>query len=465
MSVLMTAAQIAQAVNGELHGMEADTLIEGPVVIDSRQAIEGSVFVAIVGEKVDGHDYATATAGEVGTVLVIAQRPVDAPHILVDDCVLALGRLATVHLESLRANGEITVLGMTGSVGKTTTKDLTRQLAEVLGNTVAPRLSFNNEIGLPLTVLEADASTRYLVLEMGASGPGHIDELTAIAPLDIACVLMVGHAHMGGFGSIEAVARAKAEIIDGLYPEGLAILNADDERSVAMADRAPASVVTFSASGNPEATVRAINVALNERGCATFTLSCEEGQYPVELKFPGIHNVSNALAAMTMAMNLGMSAEQAAQVMSEATILSPHRMDVRELACGALIVDDSYNANLDSMTASLACLPTLAGTRHKVVIASAMLELGESSDDVHERCGKKAAEVGTDLLITIGNLATPMSRAAREAGVEVLHYENVEQLLEQLDSLVEAGDCVLIKGSHGSGAWRVADRLLQESVA
>ena len=355
---------------------------------------------------------------------------------------------------------------MTGSVGKTTTKDLTRQLLAAQGPTVAPIASFNNEVGLPLTVLETDESTRYLVLEMGASGPGHIDYLTRIAPLDAAAVLMIGHAHLEGFGSVDGVAAAKSEIVSGLVPTGTAVLNADDERAAAMARLAPAGVLTFSASGGP-ADLRATDVRLSGDARAGFDLHAPGLAEPrrVRLAPPGAHNVANALAAAGLAIAAGAPAEGVARALGGARIESPHRMDVSDVPFGdgsVLLIDDSYNANIDSMTASLAALPALADDRRRVVVISEMLELGASSAADHARTGELAARAGTALLITIGPGALPAARAAAEAGVATIELADAGAALALLDSPdcpLRDADVVLVKGSHDSGAWRVADRL------
>ena len=384
--------------------------------------------------------------------------------VLVEDTVTALGALARTHLAGLRRTaadrGErLTVVAMTGSVGKTTTKDLTRQLLAASGPTVAPRASFNNEIGLPLTVLEADESTRYLVLEMGASGPGHIAYLTDIAPLDAAGVLMIGHAHMGGFGSIEGVAAAKAEIIAGLRPEGIAILNADDARAAAMAELAPARVLTFSVRGL-QADLRAENVDLDAAARAAFDLHLPGLAEPrrVQLAVAGVHNVSNALAAAGLALAAGIAPELIADRLGSVSIESPHRMDISELSGDLLLIDDSYNANIDSMTAALAVLPALAGDRRRVVVISEMLELGESSAADHVRTGELAARAGAAMLIGIGSTQEALE-AAGARGVEVVGFDDAATAISQIDALLCDGDAVLVKGSNGSGAWRLADHL------
>ena len=476
----LSLSQIAAAVGGRLIG--PDATVTGPVVTDSRQASSGALFVAVHGERTDGHAH-LGSAGALGAVGAIVSdlkaaraglsvEPAEAAEsenlpmglVLVEDTVVALGALARTHLAGLRQGavdrGErLTVVAMTGSVGKTTTKDLTRQLLAASGPTVAPRASFNNEIGLPLTVLEADESTRYLVLEMGASGPGHIAYLTDIAPLDAAGVLMIGHAHMGGFGSIEGVAAAKAEIIAGLLPEGTAILNADDARCAAMAELAPARVLTFSAQGD-SADLRAENVVVDETARAAFDLHLPGLDAPrrVQLAVAGVHNVANALAAAGLALAAGLEPELIAERLGSVSIESPHRMDVSELSGDLLLIDDSYNANIDSMTAALAALPALAGSRRRVVVVSEMLELGESSAADHARTGELAAQAGAAMLIGIGSTQEALD-AARARGVEVVGFEDSATAISQIDALLSDGDAVLVKGSNGSGAWRLADYL------
>ena len=476
----LSLSQIAAAVGGRLIG--PDATVTGPVVTDSRQASPGALFVAVHGERTDGHAHlgSAGTLGAVGAIVSdlkaartgLSEEPAEAAEsedlpmglVLVEDTVVALGALARTHLAGLRQGavdrGErLTVVAMTGSVGKTTTKDLTRQLLAASGPTVAPRASFNNEIGLPLTVLEADESTRYLVLEMGASGPGHIAYLTDIAPLDAAGVLMIGHAHMGGFGSIEGVATAKAEIIAGLLPEGTAILNADDARCAAMAELAPARVLTFSAQGD-SADLRAENVVVDETARAAFDLHLPGLDAPrrVQLAVAGVHNVANALAAAGLALAAGLEPELIAERLGSVSIESPHRMDVSELSGDLLLIDDSYNANIDSMTAALAALPALAGSRRRVVVVSEMLELGESSAADHARTGELAAQAGAAMLIGIGSTQEALD-AARARGVEVVGFEDSATAISQIDALLSDGDAVLVKGSNGSGAWRLADHL------
>ncbi|WP_194949091.1 UDP-N-acetylmuramoyl-tripeptide--D-alanyl-D-alanine ligase [Actinomyces trachealis] len=459
----------------------ATTPVVTQVVTDSRQVGVGTLFVAIPGERVDGHSFiGQVTAAGASAALIqnldAAQAALTAAGldttaialIQVPDTVEALGELARHHLADMReraqACGEkLTVVGVTGSVGKTTTKDMTRQLLATCGPTVAPRLSFNNEVGLPLTVLDTDEATRYLVLEMGASGTGHITYLTRIAPLDAAAVLLIGHAHLGGFGSVDGVATAKSEIITGLLPTGIAILNADDPRCAAMDSLAPGAVLRFSATGDPTAQVRATDVQLGPDAHATFQLHLPDLAEPttVRLGLPGEHNVSNALAAAALALAAGATAEGVASGLGQARMESPHRLDVSALSRDILLIDDSYNANIDSMTASLASLPALAGERRRVVVISEMLELGESSERDHARTGELAVQAGTALVVAIGAGTAPLTAAVQTAApqVQTVTFPDADAAVAQIVSFLQDGDAVLVKGSNGSGAWRLADHL------
>ncbi|WP_371164471.1 UDP-N-acetylmuramoyl-tripeptide--D-alanyl-D-alanine ligase [Buchananella felis] len=464
--IALGAAEVAALTGGQLFAPAGEEIVVGGnVVRDSREAGAGDLFVAITGESNDGHAYAQR-AHDAGAVLTLAERELPVPHVRVENTVAALGRLAAGVLARLReqaeAGGEkLTVLGVTGSAGKTTTKDLLAVLCAQLGPTVAPQASYNNEIGLPLTVLKCTEETRYLVLEMGASGPGHIDELTAIAPLDLAGVLMVGTAHLGGFGSAAAVAAAKAEILAGLVHGGVAVLNADDAQVAAMS--APgAKRLTFSASGRA-ATCRALDVKLDATSRASFDLEYAGAQSArVDLRLVGAHHVANALAAATFALELGLGVAEAAAVLSTHGPASPHRMDVRQSADGVLVIDDSYNANEDSMRAALRVLQDLAAPRREeggraLAVLGEMLELGETSAEIHARVGQAAAQAGADVVIALGQAAEPLGQAAAAGGAQVFYASSPEQARELLD--LRPGDVVLIKGSHGSGAYRLAEAL------
>ncbi|MET3976124.1 UDP-N-acetylmuramoyl-tripeptide--D-alanyl-D-alanine ligase [Cellulosimicrobium sp. 4261] len=462
----LTAAQVAAATGGRLSA-DPEVRVGGPVVVDSRRVAPGSLFVALPGEHVDGHDYA-AGAVAAGATLVLAARELDVPCVVVDDVQAALGELARHVLATLRERGDLRVVGVTGSVGKTTTKDLLGQLLRPEGPTVVPRGSFNNEIGLPLTVLEADESTRFLVLEMGASGVGHLTYLTRIAPPDVSVVLVVGSAHLGEFGGIEAVARAKSEIVTGLAPGGVAVLNADDLRVAAMADVAPGEVVTFGTI--PAADVRAEDLGIDRTGRASFTLRVRPGaagdaatSARATLGLVGEHHVTNALAAATAALRLGVALPDVVARLSDARALSPHRMQVTERPDGITVIDDSYNANPDSMRAALKALAVMAGRdRRSVAVLGEMLELGEDSRVAHDDIGRLVVRLNVKLLVVVGEGAGGIHDGATQEGSwgdETRFVPDVETASALLRDELQEGDVVLVKASNGSGLWRLGDEL------
>ena len=463
-----SAQWIAEAMSGRLVGN--DVPVTGPVVTDSREAQAGSLYVARRGESADGHAFVSG-AVERGAVAVIVEHEVDevdeaVAQIVVEDSTEALGALARAHVEKLRSSGDLDVIAMTGSVGKTTTKDLLLQIMSEDGPTVAPKLSFNNEVGLPLTVLLADESTRHLVLEMGASGPGHITYLTDIVAPDVAIELCVGHAHVGGFGGFEGVAAAKAELIKGTRPGGPVILNTDDPNVEAMAPLATGRVIRFSASGNERADVLARDVRLDRADRASFTLVTPEGEAPIDLKIVGRHHVANALAAAAGALTLGVSLEIVASVLSCARALSPHRMDVHELRVDGTdltLIDDSYNANLDSMRAGIAALASIGRDSQRIAVLGEMLELGEDSQSLHQQVGALIADAGVDTLIGLGADA----HYYLEGAPDVLNREVAADPQDAARLALEHakdGAVVLVKGSFGSQSWQVADILREKGT-
>ena len=460
-----SAQWIAEAVSGRLVGN--DVPVTGPVVTDSREAQAGSLYVARRGESADGHAFVSG-AVERGAVAVIVEHEVDeaVAQIVVEDSTEALGALARAHVEKLRGGGDLDVIAMTGSVGKTTTKDLLLQIMSEDGPTVAPKLSFNNEVGLPLTVLLADETTRHLVLEMGASGPGHITYLTDIVAPDVAIELCVGHAHVGGFGGFEGVAAAKAELIKGTRPGGPVILNTDDPNVEAMAPLATGRVIRFSTLGNERADIVARDVRLDRADRASFTLVTPEGEAPIELKIVGRHHVANALAAAAGALTLGVDLETVAAVLSRARALSPHRMDVHELRVDGTeltLIDDSYNANLDSMRAGIAALASIGRDSQRIAVLGEMLELGEESQSLHQQVGALIADAGVDTLIGLGADAHYYLEGASEVPNRVVAADPQDGARLAL-SHAEDGAVVLVKGSFGSQSWQVADILREKGT-
>jgi UDP-N-acetylmuramoyl-tripeptide--D-alanyl-D-alanine ligase len=434
-------------------------LVTGPVVIDSRQAEPGSLFAALPGERADGHDFAAAAAAA-GATVVLAQRPVGVPALIVPDVTAALGQLARAVLGRI---GDPVVVGITGSAGKTTTKDLAAQLIEPLGPTVSPRNSFNNDIGLPLTVLRADEQTRYLIAEMSARGTGHIARLCAIAPPSIGAVLCVGHAHAGDFGGIDAVARAKSELPAALPPDGWALLNADDPRVRAMAAVTQAEVMLFGRSD--EAAVRATGVTVDETGRPAFTLVTPSGSAPVRLRLRGEHNVSNALAAAAIADRLGRSAADIAAGLSAAEARSRWRMEVTERPDGVTVINDAYNANPEAMRAALSTLQIIARGRRAFAVLGYMTDLGPEEVPAHEQLGRDAA--GADLagLIVVGDAAAPILAGAKTHPTwrgELLGVSDTSAAIQAMRDRLRPGDAVLVKASRVAAIEGIALALAGE---
>jgi UDP-N-acetylmuramoyl-tripeptide--D-alanyl-D-alanine ligase len=467
----LTAADVAEATGGRLHADPA-ARVAGPVVVDSRQVSPGALFVALAGERVDGHDFARG-AVEAGAALVLAAREIDGvPTVVVDDVQAALGELAREVLARVRAAGDLRVVAVTGSVGKTTTKDVLGQLLGAHVDTeriVVPAGSFNNEVGLPLTVLRVTGETRYLVLEMGADGPGNIAYLTRIAPPDVGVVLAVGVAHVGKFGSVEAIAATKGEMVTGVVPGGTVVLNADDQRVAAMAPLAAPGTRVLTFGTIPGADVRAADVEVDGTGRAGFTLrTADQGadqdtDQRVDLRLVGAHHVSNALAAGAVAAALGLPAADVAAGLSRATPLSPHRMAVTERPDGITVVDDAYNANPDSMRAALRSLAVMAGrTRRSVAVLGEMLELGDSARVAHDEIGRLVVRLNVGLLVVVGDGAYHIHEGAMQEGSwgeESVFVPDLDAAREVLAGALRPGDVVLVKSSLGSGLWRLGDEL------
>jgi UDP-N-acetylmuramoyl-tripeptide--D-alanyl-D-alanine ligase len=470
----LSLARIAQITGGQLCHGDPAAVVSGEVVIDSRRAGPGGLFAAVAGERSDGHDFAAAAVAA-GATAVLATRPVPVPSVLVADVPAALASLARAVVDALPATR---IAGITGSSGKTSTKDLAAQLVERLGPTIAPAGSFNNEFGHPLTVLRADASTRYLVLELSARGIGHIAYLCHVAPPRYGVVLNVGHAHAGEFGGLDQVARAKGELPEALPADGVAILNADDPRVLAMAARTKARVVTFTASSQPRSSqqshvpqpsVRATDIRLDDLGRPAFTLLTSEGSAPVTLRLHGAHNVPNALAAAALAGELGLGLDGIADRLGAAVARSRWRMEVRQRADGVTVINDAYNANPESVRAALDALAHLAQGSRGFAVLGHMAELGGTSRSSHEDIGEYAARVsdsGLAGLIAVGEEAAPLLAGARRVRSwpgEALAAPDGAAALELLANRLKPRDVVLVKASRAAHLEGVAAALLGEA--
>ncbi len=459
--IALSVAQIAAATGAAPADLpDPATLVTGPVVIDSREAGPGSLFAALPGSRTDGHEFAAAALAA-GATAVLASRPVGGPALIVPDVQTALGKLARAVVD-LAAG--LTVLGITGSAGKTTTKDLAAQLIETLGPTVAPRESFNNEIGHPLTVLTITEQTRYLVAELSARGIGHIAALCEIAPPQLGAVLCVGLAHAGEFGGLDQVAAAKGELPAALPAGGVAVLNADDHRVAAMAARTRARVVTFGLSRTAD--VRAEHVTVDAMNRPGFLLVTGSGSAAVQLKLHGAHNITNALAAAALAGELGMPVDAVAAGLSAAVARSRWRMEVSQRADGVTVINDAYNASPDSMKAAISALADIARTGRAYAVLGEMAELGEEADRLHEAVGAQAAAAGLAGLIVVGDAAAPIltgTKAVASWQGELLHVPDAAAALQAIRERLRGGDVVLVKASHAIGLESVALALTGEA--
>ncbi|WP_103383939.1 UDP-N-acetylmuramoyl-tripeptide--D-alanyl-D-alanine ligase [Pseudonocardia dioxanivorans] len=471
----MRLADVAAATGGRLHRASGDERVTA-VEFDSRAIGPGGLFLALPGERVDGHDFAAAAVAA-GAAGVLAARAVDAPAVVVPPAearsgagtylaehdpdgagaavLAALARLARHNVDALTAGGPpgLAVVGVTGSSGKTSTKDLLAAVLAPLGPTVAPPGSFNNELGHPWTALRADASTRHLVLELSARGPGHIAALCRVAPPRIGVVLNVGRAHLGEFGSPEAIAQAKGELVEALPAGGdggVAVLNADDPAVIGMAPRTAARVVSVGRSAG--ATVRAVDVG-SEAGRARFRLVSPAGEADVALRLVGTHHVGNALAAAAVALELGATPDSVAASLGAAGPVSRWRMEVADRADGVTVVNDAYNANPESMRAALTALTDLGRGRRTWAVLGRMAELGAQEAAAHAEVAAAAGELGVGTLLAVGEPG--YGSAAR-------HVADPAAALALLRAEVTPGDVVLVKASRAVGLDRVAAALLDD---
>ena len=465
----ITGGQVAGATggsgqDGRADEAGADPLVDGPVVTDSREAASGSLYIARVGEELDGHEFVAAARGQ-GAVAALTSRPVaDLPCVVVPDVQAAFVALAHALVD---LNPHAVVIGVTGSSGKTSTKDLLWSVLARHGETVANVGSLNSEVGVPLTVCRITPSTAYLVLEMGSRGIGHIDYLTRIAQPRIGVVLNVGTAHVGEFGSREAIGVAKAELVQALPATGFAVLNADDPIVWAMAAKTQAQVVGVGQSS--QASVRALDISLDPGGRASFTLVTDQGTAPVCLQLHGEHQVGNALSVAAVALAVGMPLSEVATALGQARPLSRWRMEVHERADGVTIVNDAYNANPDSMRAALNALAAMGQGRRTWAVLGEMLELGPDSVREHEALGRLAVQLKVSRLVCVGEGARPVDSGARDeassdvSDLESIWVPDIDAAHELLRREMAPGDVVLVKSSRDAGLRWLGDRLLDDT--
>ncbi|TRW79153.1 UDP-N-acetylmuramoyl-tripeptide--D-alanyl-D-alanine ligase [Mycolicibacterium sp. 018/SC-01/001] len=492
----LSLAQIADIVGGRLADVtpqEAAALrVTGTVEFDSRAVGPGSLFLALPGARSDGHDFAEAAVAA-GAVGVLAARPVGVPAIVVDPVtaedgaasvlehdadgsgaavLAALAKLAAAVATELAAGG-LTIIGITGSSGKTSTKDLIAAVLAPLGEVIAPPGSFNNELGHPWTVLRATADTDFLVLEMSARHRGNIAALARIARPSIAVVLNVGTAHLGEFGSREAIAETKSELPQSVPSSGVVILNADDSVVAKMAEVTEARVVRVGRSGPAAGQIDmwADDVTLDALARPQFTLHTADAQVDVSLAVHGDHQVSNALCAAAVALECGATPAQIADALAAAGPVSQKRMAVSTRSDGVTIINDAYNANPDSMSAGLKALAWMgrggSGEGRTFAVLGEMGELGDDSITEHDRIGRLAVRLDVSRLIVVGT-GRPMSAMLNGAvmegswGSEATPVPDTDAALDLLRAELQPGDVVLVKASRAAGLDAVADALIAE---
>ena len=453
--------EVVRLTGATVVGTPAPSQVTADVEVDSRLVRPGSLFVALAGERSDGHDHAAAAVAA-GAVAALVARPVDGvPCLVVPDPLVALQALAR---GAYARPPEPLTVGVTGSSGKTSTKDLLAQVLAGFGPTLAPQGSFNNELGLPLTALRRTAETRFAALEYSARGVGHIAFLCGLVAPHVAVVLNVGTAHLGEFGGRPQIARAKGELVEAARTA--AVLNADDHLVLGMRDRTDRPVTTFGTGA--DADVRAADVELDDAGRASFLLETASGSAEVHLQVHGEHQVSNALAtaAAVLAGGVSPSVARVAELLSGATAQSRWRMEVVERADGVTVVNDAYNANPESMRAALKTLAVMSRgkTRRTVAVLGHMAELGDDTRAAHMDLGRFAVRLDLGQLVVVGPQAGGIHAGAvleGSWGDESVHVPDVEAAVELLRRELAPGDVVLVKASRSAGLERVAAALLE----
>ena len=464
--ISLTLAEISEAVGGTLRlsaGVHDHDEISGAVQTDSRLVTTGSIFIALPGEVSDGHLFAPSAIDN-GAALLLVDHALDLPvsQVVVADTLTALADLARLVVARVRARGKLKVIGITGSNGKTTTKNMLRAVLETAGTTIAPPGSFNNQVGAPLSMLSIDSDTRFLVVEMGAAGVGEIARTVGIAIPDISVVLKVGLAHAGEFGGIEQTQRAKAEIVTQLPTDAVAVFNIDDERVAAMASLTQARPVWFGLDA--AADVRADDLRATASGTA-FTLIEGDIHRPVLLKILGEHHVMNALATLAVARELGLDLDAAITALESVPRAERWRMEVLTRSDGIVVINDAYNASPDSMAAALKTLAQIIEPgQRSIAILGEMTALGEFSTEEHDRIGRLVVRLNIQKLIVVGHGARHIHNAAGLEGSwdgESMLVATADEAYDLLRDNLRVGDVVLVKSSNSANLRLLGDRLCE----
>ena len=465
--IRLTLQEVANAIDGRLLNESfGDVVVTASVETDSRLVTQGSLFFAKPGEVTDGHLF-VAGAGKSGAVGAVVEREVteaaEVPQILVADVVLALGKLAKFVLEQLRRETDLQVIGITGSNGKTTTKNMLRAILSTAGSTIAPIESYNNEVGAPISMLQATTETKFLVVELGAGGPGSIAYLTDIAKPNVGVMLKVGLAHVGEFGGIESTAAIKAELATALGANDTFIFNADDGYVREMCALTAATKISFGTAG--DADYRATNLQLTIDG-TSFELHWPDAQISsVLLQILGEHHVMNALASLAVADHFGLNRDAAIAAIAAMPLAERWRMQVEHRADGVTVINDAYNASPDSMKAALQTLAQLGKTgRRTIAVLGEMAELGQFSRDEHDAMGRFVVRLNIDQLVVVGEGARLIHSGAVLEGSwdgESKFYESIDEAFEAVREMLVPGDIVLVKSSKSANLRHLGDKLME----
>ena len=463
--IALSLKEIAEAISADLVGDSAIT-VTGSVETDSRLVSRGSLFVAKPGEQTDGHLF-VSVALDKGAVAAIVERSIseDIPQLIVKDSVVALGLLAKYVVAKVKSVGELKVIGVTGSNGKTTTKNMLREVLSTKGETVAPEESFNNEVGAPYSMLRINEKTKFLVVELGAGGLGSIRYLAQMCKPDIGIELKVGLAHAGEFGGIEITQKIKAELVEELSAGGIALLNIDDERVKSMAEETPAKVSTFGLSD--EAQYRAVDLEVSIKG-TSFTFITPDGiRSKVQLQILGEHHVYNALAALATAELLGADRDKAITSLEQMKLAEKWRMELSVSPTGLTVINDAYNASPDSMRAALQTLAQLGRQTGKktVAVMGEMAELGEFSAHEHDAIGRIAVRLNLGQVVVVGKAAKLIHMGASQEGSwdgESQYFDEISDALGYLRGMLTGDEIVLVKSSKSANLRYLGDDLLKE---
>ena len=456
---------IAEAVGGRLIGREL--LVTGSVETDSRLVGPGSLFVCKPGEITDGHNFAQA-AIDAGAVALIVEREldVDVPQILVGDSVLALGRLAADVLRRVRAVADIKVIGITGSNGKTSTKNMLGAILSGFGKTVSPIESYNNEVGAPISILQIDEQTKYLVVEMGAGGVGSIEYLAKIAKPDIGILLKIGLAHAGEFGGIDTTSKIKSELVKELSPAATLIYNLDDALVVKSAELTGARKISFGTSN--DAAVRIEDPELSLAGTSADFCFSDGKRVRVSLQILGEHQLMNAAAAIAVVEALELDLSKAVSALEALPLAERWRMQLMRREDGVYVINDAYNASPDSMKAALQTLAQLGRQGHRTIaVLGEMAELGEFSANEHDAMGRIAVRLNIDQVVVVGKGAKLIHMGASQEGSwdgESKYFESIDEALAMVRGMLEPGDVVLVKSSKSANLRHLGDDLMEVSV-